>query len=197
MTQNLFPLGWKGLYRLCLNSSLSLDMNVWSDDGWQAGVVLLCCGSGDWVSCACRSVNTCELAGVICWPDWACAGARLWACEMKALPRWHLRDVDMKITYLTKTNSHRRSQLEGVQQVLWCGAICSFTHLLFNMKQKLELDECTSNTKVNTDQRGYAILGLNAALNVTLVCSVMTYCISLTCFHVQSTQYFCPSKTPI
>lgn len=29
-------------------------------------------------------------------------GSWLWACEMKASPQWHLRDVDMKFTYLTK-----------------------------------------------------------------------------------------------
>lgn len=59
-------------------------------------------------SCVCCSKNTCELDGVICWHYWACAGARLWVCEMKALPQWHLRGVDMKFTYLTKANSHRR-----------------------------------------------------------------------------------------
>lgn len=44
----------------------------------------------------------------------ACEGSAL--IDMHALPLGRLRDVHMKFTYLTNTNSHRRSQLESVTQ---------------------------------------------------------------------------------
>lgn len=61
--------------------------------------------------------------------------------EMKALPLWLLSGADLKSTYLTKNSPRRRSQLEGVQQVFWCGAVCGSclcTHLLFIVKHMLD-----------------------------------------------------------
>lgn len=100
--------------------------------------------SGNWVSCSENS--PCATSCVCCWINtsvtvragwsylltgwhyWACAGARLWEREMKVLPQWHLRDADLKFTYLTKPNSRRR--YSSWREYNICGCCYSFSFYL-------------------------------------------------------------------
>lgn len=81
-------------------------------------------------------------------------GAWLRACQRKALPRWHVRDVDRKVSYLPKKNQYLAGGSSRRERDMRSDVttICLHTHLLFSMKSKLQEHTAHTRQALNTAQ---------------------------------------------